>query len=496
MRRSRGARAVALVVAEGREPSTRLAWSPAAWATAAEAALSPLVLAAGVHVDVGVAEHHGHRLGAGGSEGHELAVEARASWCASVGGAAAGDHDADRPLGALRHHLGRIGARVQPMAGAPRRRPSRHRRWPSATCTAIAAPVLAELQVPSSGSTIHQRGLSSRRRSSRPSSERIASPGASAWRRSQQQVVGLGVALVAPVEPRGVVEPSDSAAAARRRAAGGGSWTSGSGPRGRHRRRPEPPGARDGLLTCWAGFYPDAPLWPATTYELTHLRALEGRGDPHHPRGRRGVGAPGAAVLRRQGLDRDAAAGREGVRAGRRCPFPVHARRHRAQLPRGARLPRPAGSSTSACGSWSRACRTSSTRAGSSRTREPEPARNRLQTVTLLRRRSRRTASTPRSAAAAATRRRPGPRSGSSRFRDDFGQWDPKNQRPELWSLYNGAHQGAASTSACSRCRTGPSSTSGSTSRRGGIELPSIYFAHERAGVPARRHAAMDDIRD
>ena len=23
-------------------------------------------------------------------------------------------------------------------------------------------------------------------------------------------------------------------------------------------------------------------------------------------------------------------------------------------------------------------------------------------------------------------------------FRDDFGQWDPKNQRPELWSLYNG----------------------------------------------------------
>ena len=22
-------------------------------------------------------------------------------------------------------------------------------------------------------------------------------------------------------------------------------------------------------------------------------------------------------------------------------------------------------------------------------------------------------------------------------FRDEFGQWDPKNQRPELWSLYN-----------------------------------------------------------
>ncbi|WP_332642703.1 sulfate adenylyltransferase subunit CysD, partial [Aeromicrobium sp.] len=25
-------------------------------------------------------------------------------------------------------------------------------------------------------------------------------------------------------------------------------------------------------------------------------------------------------------------------------------------------------------------------------------------------------------------------------FRDEFGQWDPKNQRPELWSLYNGRH--------------------------------------------------------
>jgi sulfate adenylyltransferase subunit 2 len=26
-------------------------------------------------------------------------------------------------------------------------------------------------------------------------------------------------------------------------------------------------------------------------------------------------------------------------------------------------------------------------------------------------------------------------------FRDEFGQWDPKNQRPELWSLYNGRHR-------------------------------------------------------
>jgi sulfate adenylyltransferase subunit 2 len=26
-------------------------------------------------------------------------------------------------------------------------------------------------------------------------------------------------------------------------------------------------------------------------------------------------------------------------------------------------------------------------------------------------------------------------------FRDEFGQWDPKNQRPELWALYNGRHK-------------------------------------------------------
>ena len=26
-------------------------------------------------------------------------------------------------------------------------------------------------------------------------------------------------------------------------------------------------------------------------------------------------------------------------------------------------------------------------------------------------------------------------------FRDEFGQWDPRNQRPELWSLYNGRHR-------------------------------------------------------
>lgn len=65
-------------------------------------------------------------------------------------------------------------------------------------------------------------------------------------------------------------------------------------------------------------------------------------------------------------------------------------------------------------------------------------------------------------------------------FRDDFGQWDPKNQRPELWSLYNGRiHTGES-------IRVFPLSNWTELDvwqyiRREGLELPSIYYAHERA---------------
>jgi sulfate adenylyltransferase subunit 2 len=64
-------------------------------------------------------------------------------------------------------------------------------------------------------------------------------------------------------------------------------------------------------------------------------------------------------------------------------------------------------------------------------------------------------------------------------FRDDFGQWDPKNQRPELWSLYNGRiHEGES-------IRVFPLSNWTELDiwqyvQHEGIELPSIYFAHER----------------
>jgi sulfate adenylyltransferase subunit 2 len=64
-------------------------------------------------------------------------------------------------------------------------------------------------------------------------------------------------------------------------------------------------------------------------------------------------------------------------------------------------------------------------------------------------------------------------------FRDDFGQWDPKNQRPELWSLYNGRHQRGE------HIRVFPLSNWTELDiwqyiADDGIEVPSIYYAHER----------------
>jgi sulfate adenylyltransferase subunit 2 len=67
-------------------------------------------------------------------------------------------------------------------------------------------------------------------------------------------------------------------------------------------------------------------------------------------------------------------------------------------------------------------------------------------------------------------------------FRDEFGQWDPKNQRPELWTLYNGrVHPGES-------IRVFPLSNWTELDvwhyiGREGIDLPSIYFAHKREVV-------------
>jgi len=63
--------------------------------------------------------------------------------------------------------------------------------------------------------------------------------------------------------------------------------------------------------------------------------------------------------------------------------------------------------------------------------------------------------------------------------RDAFGQWDPKNQRPELWNLFNGAKQPGE------HFRVFPISNWTEMNvwhyiRREGIELPSLYFAAKR----------------
>ena len=67
-------------------------------------------------------------------------------------------------------------------------------------------------------------------------------------------------------------------------------------------------------------------------------------------------------------------------------------------------------------------------------------------------------------------------------FRDRFGQWDPKNQRPELWRLYNGRHRKGE------HIRVFPISdwTELDVWRylaREEVDLPPIYFAHEREVV-------------
>ena len=64
-------------------------------------------------------------------------------------------------------------------------------------------------------------------------------------------------------------------------------------------------------------------------------------------------------------------------------------------------------------------------------------------------------------------------------LRDEFGQWDPRRQRPELWQLYNGRHRPGE------HVRVFPLSNWTELDvwqyiERERIELPSIYFAHER----------------
>jgi sulfate adenylyltransferase subunit 2 len=109
---------------------------------------------------------------------------------------------------------------------------------------------------------------------------------------------------------------------------------------------------------------------------------------------------------------------------------------------------------------------------------KPGTSRNRLQTVTLLD-----AIEHGRFDAAFGGARRDEERARAKErifsFRDDFGQWDPRRQRPELWNLYNGRIKRGE------HVRVFPLSNWTELDvweyiREEGIELPSIYFAHER----------------
>jgi len=108
----------------------------------------------------------------------------------------------------------------------------------------------------------------------------------------------------------------------------------------------------------------------------------------------------------------------------------------------------------------------------------PRASRNRLQTVTLLDA----IAEHGFDAAFGGARRDEERARAKERifsFRDDFGGWDPKNQRPELWNLYNGRIKKGENV------RVFPISNWTELDvwqyiAREKLELPPIYFAHER----------------
>ncbi len=108
----------------------------------------------------------------------------------------------------------------------------------------------------------------------------------------------------------------------------------------------------------------------------------------------------------------------------------------------------------------------------------PNASRNKLQTVTLLDT----IEANQYDACLGGGRRDEEKARAKERFfshRDDFGQWDPKNQRPELWNLFNGRKNPGE------HFRVFPLSNFTEMDiwmyiQREDIPLPSLYFAHQR----------------
>ena len=112
------------------------------------------------------------------------------------------------------------------------------------------------------------------------------------------------------------------------------------------------------------------------------------------------------------------------------------------------------------------------------RVKEEGPSRNRLQTAVLLE-----AIEDHRFDAAFGGARRDEERARAKErvfsFRDEFGQWDPRAQRPEVWNLYNGRVRGGE------HVRVFPLSSWTELDvwhyiQREELELPSIYLAHDR----------------
>jgi sulfate adenylyltransferase subunit 2 len=108
----------------------------------------------------------------------------------------------------------------------------------------------------------------------------------------------------------------------------------------------------------------------------------------------------------------------------------------------------------------------------------PQASRNRLQTVTLLR-----SIQEHRFDAVFGGARRDEEKARAKErvfsFRDEFGQWDPRNQRPELWNLYNGWHRKGE------HIRVFPLSNWTELDiwqyvLDESVELPALYYAHRR----------------
>ena len=184
--------------------------------------------------------------------------------------------------------------------------------------------------------------------------------------------------------------------------------------------------------------------------------------DPHLPRGGRRVRQAGDAVLRRQGLRASCCTWR--AKAFWPAPVPF------------ALLHVDTGHNFPEVLDYRDECRASSTAlrlhggqgaglhrrrpAARAARRHPQPAADRP----AARRHRRRASTTPCSAAAAATRSGPGPRSGSSPARR-VRPVGPAQPAPRAVGRSTTAGTCPASTSGCSRCPTGPSWTSGTTSR-------------------------------